>query len=32
MGANSRFRMSGNRAVFDYARDTIERRLAELPG
>ena len=31
MGANSRFRMSGDRAVFGYARDTIERRLAELP-
>jgi AcrR family transcriptional regulator len=31
MGANSRFRMSGDRAVFGYARDTIERRLGELP-
>ena len=31
MGANSRFRMSGDRAVFGYARETIERRLAELP-
>ena len=32
MGANSRYRMSGDRAVFGYARDTIERRLAELSG
>jgi AcrR family transcriptional regulator len=31
MGANSRFRMSGDRAVFGYARETIERRLSELP-
>jgi AcrR family transcriptional regulator len=31
MGANSRFRMSGDRAVFGYARDAIERRLKELP-
>jgi hypothetical protein len=31
MGANSRFRMSGDRAVFGYARDTVERRLGELP-
>jgi AcrR family transcriptional regulator len=31
MGANSRFRMSGDRAVFGYAREAIERRLAELP-
>jgi AcrR family transcriptional regulator len=31
MGANSRFRMSGDRAVFGYARDAIERRLEELP-
>jgi AcrR family transcriptional regulator len=30
MGANSRFRMSGDRAVFGYARDAIERRLREL--
>jgi AcrR family transcriptional regulator len=32
MGANSRYRMSGDRAVFGYARDAIELRLAELPG
>jgi AcrR family transcriptional regulator len=30
MGANSRYRMSGDRAVFGYARDAIERRLEEL--
>jgi AcrR family transcriptional regulator len=30
MGANSRFRMSGDRAVFGYAHDAIERRLEEL--
>jgi hypothetical protein len=32
MGANSRFRMSGDHAVFGYARETIECRLGELPG
>jgi AcrR family transcriptional regulator len=32
MGANSRYRMSGDRAVFGYARDAIARQLAELPG
>jgi AcrR family transcriptional regulator len=31
MGANSRFRLGGDRAVFDYARATIDRALAELP-
>jgi AcrR family transcriptional regulator len=31
MGANSRYRMSGDRAVFGYAGDAIERRLGELP-
>lgn len=31
MGANSRFRLSGDRAVFAYARDAINRLLAELP-
>jgi AcrR family transcriptional regulator len=31
MGANSRFRMSGDRAVFGYAREAIERLLAALP-
>jgi len=32
MGANSRYRLSGNRRVFEYAREAIERLLAELPG
>jgi AcrR family transcriptional regulator len=31
MGANSRFRMSGDPVVFVYARDAIDRLLAELP-
>ena len=30
MGANSRYRLSGERAVFGYARDGIERLLGEL--
>jgi AcrR family transcriptional regulator len=30
MGANSRYRLSGDRAVFGYARDGIERLLGEL--
>jgi AcrR family transcriptional regulator len=30
MGANSRYRLSGDRAVFSYARDAIGLRLAEL--
>jgi AcrR family transcriptional regulator len=32
MGANSRYRMSGDRAVFGYAREAIERLLSELRG
>jgi AcrR family transcriptional regulator len=32
MGANSRYRLSGDRAVFGYARDAVERLLGELPG
>jgi AcrR family transcriptional regulator len=32
MGANSRYRLNGDRAVFGYARDGIERLLGELPG
>lgn len=28
MGANSRYRLSGDRRVFDYARESIERLLA----
>jgi AcrR family transcriptional regulator len=31
MAANSRFRLSGERAVFEYARQAIERLLGELP-
>jgi AcrR family transcriptional regulator len=31
MGANSRFRISGDRTVFAYARAILERHLAELP-
>jgi len=31
MGANARYRMSGDRRVFDYARRSIERLGAELP-
>ena len=31
MGANSRFRLSGDRVVFGYARATIDRLLDELP-
>jgi AcrR family transcriptional regulator len=31
MGANSRFRLSGDRAVFAHARAIVERQLAELP-
>jgi AcrR family transcriptional regulator len=30
-GTNSRFRLSGDHAVFDYARAAIERLLGELP-
>jgi len=32
MGANSRYRLSGDRKVFEYARDAIERLLDEVPG
>ena len=31
MGANSRFRLAGDRRVFAYARDSAEALLAELP-
>ena len=31
MGANSRYRLSGREAVFDYAREAIDRLLAGLP-
>jgi AcrR family transcriptional regulator len=32
MGANSRYRLSGDRRVFGYARDSVEALLGELPG
>jgi AcrR family transcriptional regulator len=32
MGANSRYRLSGDRRVFAYARNSAEALLAELPG
>lgn len=32
MGANSRYRLSGERRVFDYARVVVDRLLGELPG
>ena len=32
MGANSRYRLSGRGAVFEYAREAIDALLAELPG
>ena len=32
MGANSRYRLSGRKAVFGYAREAIDRLLADLPG
>jgi hypothetical protein len=31
MGANSRYRLSGDREVFEYAREAIERLERELP-
>lgn len=32
MGTNARYRLSGERRVFGYARAAIDRLLAELPG
>jgi AcrR family transcriptional regulator len=32
MGANSRYRLSGDQEVFTYAREALDRVLAELPG
>lgn len=32
MGANSRYRLSGDRRAFDYARAVVDRLLGELPG
>ena len=31
MGVNARYRLSGDPRVFDYAREALERLLAELP-
>jgi AcrR family transcriptional regulator len=31
MGANSRYRLSGDRRVFGYARDSVEALLGDLP-
>ena len=31
MGANSRYRLSGDRRVFGYAKHSVQRLLAELP-
>jgi AcrR family transcriptional regulator len=32
MGTNSRYRLSGDARVFDYAREAVDRLLRELPG
>jgi hypothetical protein len=32
MGANSRYRLTGDRRVFDYARQSVEGLLDRLPG
>ena len=32
MGVNSRYRLSGDERVFEYAREALERLLVELPG
>jgi AcrR family transcriptional regulator len=32
MGTNARYRLSGDRQVFDYAHEALDRLLAELPG
>jgi AcrR family transcriptional regulator len=32
MGANSRYRLSGDERVIEYAREALERLLVELPG
>jgi len=32
MGANARYRLSGERQAFGYAREALSRLLAELPG
>ena len=32
MGVNSRYRLSGDERVFEYAREALDRLLVELPG
>jgi AcrR family transcriptional regulator len=32
MGANARYRLSGEAKVFDYAREAIDRLIGDLPG
>jgi len=32
MGVNSRYRLSGDERVFDYAREALDRLLVDLPG
>jgi AcrR family transcriptional regulator len=32
MGTNARYRLSGERRVFDYAHEALDRLLADLPG
>lgn len=32
MGTNSRYRLSGDERIFDYAREAVGRLLGELPG
>lgn len=32
MGTNARYRLSGDRRVFDYAHEALDRLLADLPG
>ena len=32
MGVNSRYRLSGDERVFEYAREALDRLLADLPG
>jgi hypothetical protein len=32
MGVNSRYRLSGDERVFEYAREALDRLLVDLPG